>query len=215
MASNVVVLSGGLDSTVTLAVACKALGRTRVEALAFDYGQMHARELAAATNVAVHYNVPLRTVGLDHAFTPSALTGAGTIPDGAYTADTLAATEVVGRNLAFAALAVARAGSGGTVWVGVHGGDHDQYPDTRPEFWRHVKAAAAAYDVAVQVPFLLHTKATIVQRGHLLDAPMHLTWSCYRGGEQQCGTCSTCTERREAFTLAQVPDPTVYATAAE
>jgi 7-cyano-7-deazaguanine synthase len=104
------------------------------------------------------------------------------------------------------------------VAFGAHGGDHATYPDCRSEF---VAAFAASAMLANQgflpdgfrvvAPFLDCGKAEVVRTGHQLGVPFAATWSCYKGGAGHCGTCGTCTERREAFQLAEVADPTPYA----
>jgi 7-cyano-7-deazaguanine synthase len=205
---NLAVLSGGLDSTCALAV----LGADA--AISFDYGQRHRRELDAAAAVAAHYRIPHTVVDLAGMFTgPSALTDPGTVmPEGRYDDPGMAATVVPGRNLLFAAAAVARTTAGDMVVVGVHAGDHPVYPDCRPEFWTALDGlAAAAYGVRIAAPFLHLSKADVLAAGLAAGAPVDLTWSCYQGGDQHCGRCGTCVERRESFYLAGIPDPTGYA----
>lgn len=205
----VVVLSGGLDSAVALAEV-KAAGLTPL-AVTFDYGQSHAREVLAARALAEHYGVDWRVQHVP-VFTGSALTGDRALPLAGYDEATMSDTVVHGRNLVFASLAVALAGEGGSVTLGVHGGDHHIYPDCRPEFWRGLeRVVAQAYAVALRAPFIDWTKTQIVRRGAVLGVPFHLTYSCYVGGQEHCGKCGTCRERREAFSEAQVTDPTRYA----
>jgi 7-cyano-7-deazaguanine synthase len=94
-----------------------------------------------------------------------------------------------------------------------HGGDHAIYPDCRPEFVEAMDAArrAGSYaGVSIAAPYTLLTKADLVRRGVRLGIDYGHTYSCYRGGECHCGRCGTCTERREAFRLAGVEDPTIY-----
>jgi 7-cyano-7-deazaguanine synthase len=204
---NLAVLSGGLDSTCALAV-------TKADvAVSFDYGQRHRRELDAAAAVAAHYQIPHTVVDLGGMFTGrSALTDLGTVmPEGRYDDPGMAATVVPGRNLLFAAAAIARTGPGDTVVVGVHAGDHPVYPDCRPEFWAALDGlAAAAYGVRIAAPFLHSSKAQALAAGLAVGAPVGLTWSCYAGGDQHCGRCGTCVERQESFYLAGIPDPTEY-----
>lgn len=208
---HIVIFSGGLDSTTALAVAIQKAGKENTRAISFRYGQTHsAPELEAAQEIADFYRIPLEMIDLDHAFTPSALTGYGAIPSGHYAAESMASTEVIGRNLLFASIGISKAGRRGVVWLGVHGGDHDLYPDCRPDFWGHVIATGAAYGVGIRTPFIRSTKGEIVTIGDSLGVPFGLTYSCYRGGEIHCGTCSTCLERREAFESAGVVDPTHY-----
>ena len=104
------------------------------------------------------------------------------------------------------------------VAYGAHAGDHFIYPDCRPGFvTAYQQMALAANDgflpagFTVAAPFITMTKAGIAALAARLSVPIGQTWSCYRGGQLHCGTCGTCTERREALALAGVPDPTEYA----
>jgi 7-cyano-7-deazaguanine synthase len=95
----------------------------------------------------------------------------------------------------------------------MHAGDHPVYPDCRPEFvdkLNQLIPVATETAVTVDAPFIYMTKAQIATLGDQLAVPWHLTWSCYEGGTVHCGRCSTCVERREAFHLAGVVDPTDY-----
>jgi 7-cyano-7-deazaguanine synthase in queuosine biosynthesis len=123
------------------------------------------------------------------------------------------------KELAFASvlagIAVAAAGAhgAGRVVYGAHAGDHPIYPDCRPEF---VDAMARACGlcwytpIELVAPFIHKTKADVAALGETLGVPWEKTWSCYEGGDVHCGTCGTCVERREAFHLAGVHDPTAY-----
>lgn len=124
-------------------------------------------------------------------------------------------TVVPFRNGIFLAIAAGYAeslGASGLV-IAAHAGDHAIYPDCREEF---MKAMAGAIGlgtyagVEILRPFIHQTKAAIARRGHELGVDWVRTWSCYKGGDVHCGTCGTCVERREAFALAALPDPTVY-----
>ena len=215
----VVALSGGLDSTTLL--ARYADRGYRLLAVSVDYGQRHARELHAARAVAVyfaaeHLVVDLRAVG--QLLSGSALTDpAVEVPSGHYEWDSMRATVVPNRNAIIAnvlvGIGVARRAE--LVALGMHAGDHAVYPDCRPAFLTALQQLVAVandgYDPPrVEAPFISTTKADIVRLGARLGAPLQLTWSCYRGGNRHCGICGTCYERREAFTLADVPDPTTY-----
>lgn len=211
MTQKITILSGGLDSTATLAVMLGKLEGAEPLAIAFDYGQTHLVELEAARAVAVEMKVPLKLVDVRGLLAGGSLLGEGDIPDGHYADETMKSTVVHARNMLFASIAVSLAGEGGEVWLGVHGGDHHIYPDCRPTFWEpYREAVLAAYGVRVQTPFLFGDKSDAVAAGVALGAPLHLTWSCYKGGSVQCGTCGTCIERREAFKVAGVPDRTEY-----
>lgn len=216
---TLVVCSGGLDS-VTL--AHKVAAEAELAALiSFDYGQRHRRELDCAAACAAQLGVPhrladIRPVGA--LLTGSALTDAVEVPDGHYAEETMKATVVPNRNAIMLTVAFGAAAAMGAeaVAAAVHGGDHFIYPDCRPGF---VAAFQAMQDAALEgvseirldTPFVHRSKADIVAEGARLGVPFADTWSCYRGGEVHCGRCGTCVERREAFDLAGVPDPTAYA----
>jgi 7-cyano-7-deazaguanine synthase len=217
----VVIASGGLDST-TLAYMLHAKG-SRVALLSFDYGQRHRRELVYAVEAARTLNVPHDQVdlrGLRWLLAPSALTDPEiAVPDGHYTADSMRATVVPNRNALMLEIAVAFAIAHhcDAVAFGAHAGDHAIYPDCRQEF---IEAFSRSTHLAnegllptsfrVLTPFLSEDKAAIVTIGAKHGVPFDRTWSCYRGEALHCGTCGTCTERREAFTKAGVADPTEY-----
>jgi 7-cyano-7-deazaguanine synthase len=110
-------------------------------------------------------------------------------------------------------IAVAR--SAKFVAAGMHAGDHFVYPDCRPAFIDSFDAAMALgnegfWEGEVIAPFVMMTKSTIVKFGKQLQVPLEETWSCYKGGRYHCGKCGTCVERKEAFELAGVEDPTRY-----
>lgn len=223
---TVVIFSGGLDSTVLLSREVSTLGfgmsDGAVTALSFNYGQRHVRELEAAAEVCatldVHHEVvDLRGVGA--LLSGSALTDpAVDVPDGHYAEESMRATIVPNRNAMMISVATAYAVAHGHKHVvfGAHAGDHYVYPDCRPEFVQRmnlamVSANAGVAEVYVVAPFVEMTKTDVVTFGANIGAPMALSWSCYKGGDVHCGTCGTCTERREAFNDAYVDDPTTYA----
>lgn len=221
----VVVLSGGLDST-TLAYLFAEQGADLV-LVSVDYGQRHRVELDAARVIAerlgaTHHVVDLS--GLRVLLAGSALTDAEVdVPDGHYEAESMRSTVVPHRNALLLDVAVAAAVAVGadTVAYGAHGGDHAVYPDCRPEFVdayrRMVHVANEGHlprGFRLVAPFLTLSKADIVRLGDAAGVPFAATWSCYRGGSVHCGTCGTCVERREAFEVAGVSDPTMYAAAA-
>lgn len=220
-AHAVVVVSGGLDSTV-LAYWLHARG-TRLTALSVDYGQRHRVELDHARATAQrlgagHHTADLTTVG--RLLGGSALTDpAVPVPDGHYTDRSMRVTIVPNRNALLLDIAVGLAISVGAdaVAFGAHAGDHPVYPDCRPAFVRAYQRAVAlanegmlAGGFEILAPFLALTKTDIVALGAQLGVPFESTWSCYRGFDRHCGTCGTCVERAEAFALAGVPDPTEY-----
>lgn len=204
-------LSGGLDSTVLAAIAATR-DPDDVRTYTFTYGQRHRdREVRAARDVAEHLNLHNQTVVLPQ-LRSEALTGTSPVPDGHYTDTSMSATVVQGRNLLFIATLIAFTSPGDEVWIGVHSGDHAIYPDCRQTFVIPLSSAVAnAYDIVLRAPFIADSKADIASKGWTIDAPMHLSWSCYKGQDIHCGRCGTCVERAEAFADAGVPDPTTYA----
>lgn len=215
---SVIVYSGGLDSTVLLYHLLDA--DNELHALSIDYGQRHRRELIAATSICRARGVPHVTADLSaiqQLIAGSSLTSPEIeVAEGHYTETTMKSTVVPNRNMIFLALATGHALSigAGQVAYAAHSGDHAIYPDCRNEFADAMAAAMALADwntVELSRPFVDWTKADIVVRGHALEVPFAQTWSCYKGGALHCGRCGTCIERREAFDLAGVKDPTPYA----
>lgn len=215
---DVILLSGGLDSTAALALSDNA--GTAVRAVAVDYGQRHIREIESAHRIATRYGIPLHVLDFrswGRQLAGSALTDpAVDVPHGHYAAPSMAVTVVPNRNavLIMAAAGIAEAYGCQRVVTGVHVGDHHVYPDCRPHFIASAAstiAHATEGRVSLHAPFGHHTKADIARIAYDLAAPIGLTWSCYEGGEQHCGKCGTCVERREAFALADREDPTIYA----
>jgi len=211
----VLLFSGGLDSTALFGWLHEQ--DYEVDLLSVDYGQRHRKELEAAARIAAlrhrkHTIVDLRSIG---ALLPSALTTPSIdVPDGHYTHESMKATVVPNRNMIFLALAIGRAQAIGASLVAfaAHAGDHAIYADCRPEFVQAMsQAALIAAEVGTISPFIDKTKAEIVTIGNDNDAPLAMSWSCYKGGERHCGRCGTCVERREAFALAGVRDRTDYA----
>jgi 7-cyano-7-deazaguanine synthase len=214
---NLVVLSGGLDSTVCAALASR---EGPVLALTFDYGQRHRIELDRAAAVARHYAADHLVVRLDASqWGGSALTdGAIDVPDHGTAGSGIPVTYVPGRNLIFLAVAmgVAEVRDAHAVYLGVNALDYSGYPDCRPEFVRSFEATAAlalkrgveGRPVEVRTPLIDLTKAGIVKLGLSLDAPLGLSWSCYRGeSDRPCGTCDACALRAKGFAEAGVEDP--------
>jgi len=218
MSKTVVLLSGGMDSTV-LAYYLKSRG-DELRAISFDYGQRHARELACARDQASLLGIPYCRVDL-HSLA-QVLPGSSQtdrsieVPTGHYTQENMKATVVPNRNMILLAVAIGHAIAYGcdSVAYAAHAGDHAIYPDCRPVFADAMQAAALLCDykmIELERPFIFKTKADIVTIGCKLEVNFERTWSCYAGEDRHCGQCGTCVERREAFFLAGVPDPTVYA----
>lgn len=217
--ATLVVCSGGLDSA-TLAHRVAEAGDLS-GLIAFDYGQRHRKELNFAAATAERLGAAFEAVdlaSLGRHLTGSALTDEVPVPEGHYSAETMAVTIVPNRNAILLSIAFGLAASRGSdrVAAAVHAGDQAVYPDCRPEF---VEAFQAMEDralegqgeVALHTPFVRWSKTDIAAEAGRLGVPIDETWSCYRGEEVHCGRCGTCVERREALHTAGVADPTPYA----
>ena len=217
MAGHLVVLSGGLDSTVCLALASRQ-SETAPMALTFDYGQRHRTELDRAAGVAGHFRSEHLVVRLDtSAWGGSALTDPSiAVPTGG-TEEGIPVTYVPARNSIFlsVALGVAEARGLDAVWIGVNAIDYSGYPDCRPEFIEAFRGVAATGQkrgvegdpIEIRTPLIESTKSQIVQLGLANEAPLHLTWSCYQGGDRPCRECDACILRARGFAEAGVDDP--------
>ena len=209
--------SGGLDSTVLATQMKHEAKETRL--LSIDYGQRHAKELDHSQKVADHLGLAheiLKLPQLGQILGGSSLTDKSiSLPEGHYAEESMKSTVVPNRNMILLALAGGHALSLGfdTIAYAAHAGDHTIYPDCRPEFADAMDKAlglADWKDLHLHRPYVEMTKSDLVSLGDQLEAPLHLTWSCYAGGEIHCGKCGTCVERKEAFELAKIPDPTKY-----
>lgn len=227
--NGVLILSGGLDSTV-LMYHLLAEGVNRpLRALTIDYGQRHFREIRAARQIVedlnehaivgesliVEHHV-LDLAGMRPLLAGSSQTDSSVdVPEGHYAEESMKLTIVPNRNMLMLAAAGSWAISTKSQFIAyaAHAGDHAIYPDCRSEFVNALSDAlwlADWHHVRIERPFVYKTKAEIVARGAELGVPFAQTWSCYQGGRYHCGKCGTCVERIEAFKLAGVTDPTVY-----
>jgi 7-cyano-7-deazaguanine synthase len=212
-----VLVSGGMDSVSALYDSAE--NHDLVGAVSFSYGSKHnAREIPHARYHCEKLGVPIVVISLEfmgRLFKSHLLNGGGEIPDGHYEQKNMKQTVVPFRNgimLSVAAGYAESIGAGGLV-IAAHSGDHAIYPDCREEFMRAMSDAVQLGTYAkieILRPFIAMTKAEIAARGHDLGVDYSHTWSCYRGGELHCGSCGTCVERREAFLLAGIADPTEY-----
>lgn len=215
--NTVLSFSGGLDSTALL-YHLMSKGEI-VRCLSVSYGQRHSKELVAAANICRYAGVEHRIADLPPFlfFGSSQTSKEIPVPEGHYTEESMKATVVPNRNMVLLALATAWAVStkSDKVAYAAHAGDHAIYPDCRETFASAMGIAISLCDwhkVELARPFVEMSKADIVKLGAKLGVPFHLTWSCYKGEEFHCGKCGTCVERKEAFQLAGVPDPTRYLT---
>ncbi|NDY41466.1 7-cyano-7-deazaguanine synthase QueC [Dissulfurirhabdus thermomarina] len=213
-------VSGGLDSCVTAAIA--AARHERLAFLHVNYGQRtERRELSAFREIAAHYGVRetlilemphIRCIG------GSALTDPDIpVPENALGEEGIPVTYVPFRNahLLAAAVSWAEVIGAGVIYIGATEVDSSGYPDCRAEFFRAFERAAEAGTrpetrVRVAAPVLHMGKADVVRRGVELGAPLHLTWSCYQGESEACGACDSCLLRLKGFREAGVPDPIPY-----
>lgn len=215
-------MSGGMDST-TLAKDLLEQG-WEVEGIFFNYGSKHNdRERQAFNDVAKHLNMPTWFEYVDSTLwegSKSSLMGKAEIPDDDYHvgAEGPSNTVVPFRNGIFISMAVAIANSNGfdAVAIGAHATDAANwaYPDCSPEFLGAMAAATYTgtfHQVRLIGPYGHMTKADLVARAVEIHAPLHLSWSCYKGRKVACGKCPTCRERIRAFSAAGYVDPIEYA----
>ena len=226
MKKAVVLLSGGIDSTTTLAIA-KSQGYD-VHAMSFRYGQRHSLELDRAAQIAekmgvkehIIVDIDLRTFG------GSALTDEIDVPKSRTDAEIgtgIPVTYVPARNTIFLSFALAWAETleADTIFMGVNALDYSGYPDCRPEyieaFQRMANLATKAgvegkTQLKIETPLILMTKAEIIKKGTELGVDYGLTLSCYQPDDQgrSCGACDSCLLRKKGFAEAGLPDPTLY-----
>src|SRR6267154_2368463 len=220
----VVLLSGGMDSCVSTAVAREGHGASNIALLHASYGQRtQARERRAFENIADFYGVRDRlVVQLDHfrAIGGSALTDKNiAVPENefgppALHGSTIPVTYVPFRNAHFLSVAVswAEAIGAGAIYIGAVAEDSSGYPDCRPEYYRVFQELIRAgtrpeTQIEIMTPVITLKKSAIVRRGIELGAPLHLTWSCYQSEDTACGACDSCLLRLRAFSEAGIPDP--------
>lgn len=217
----VVLVSGGLDSATTLAIAREQ--GFECYALSFDYGQRHRCELAASDAVARSLGaVEHRTVSLDlRQFGGSALTDdAIEVPEAG--GEGIPVTYVPARNTVFLSLALAWAEvlEARDIFIGVNAVDYSGYPDCRPEFIQAfermanlaTKAGVEGHPVTIHAPLIDLSKAEIIRTGSRLGVDYTLTLSCYNPSPEglACGRCDSCRLRAEGFAGAGLADPTHY-----
>ncbi|TRD11507.1 7-cyano-7-deazaguanine synthase QueC [Erythrobacter insulae] len=218
----IVLLSGGLDSMVTAALA-KEQG-FQVRALSVDYGQRHRLELKSAKRIAENLDLAGQVeIGLDlRAFGGSALTDSIDVPKSGVGSD-IPVTYVPARNLVFLALTTACAEAAGArdVFIGVNALDYSGYPDCRPEFIESftetarlgTKSGVEGRPFTIHAPLQNMTKADIASECHRLGLDPAWSWSCYdpTADEMACGLCDSCRLRKKGFAEAGINDSTAYA----
>ncbi len=218
MKKAVVLLSGGVDSSTTLAVARER--GFEVYALSFNYGQRNSIELKSAKKVAKELDVKKHKIfnlnlrGLAN----SALIGDSEVPKGRKIDGEVPVTYVPARNTIFLSIALAWAEvlGAGDIFIGVNAIDYSGYPDCRPEyieaFQKLSRVAIVSQGVTIHAPLLHMTRAEIIQKGISLGVDYSKTWSCYDPDAEgiACGRCDSCRIRREGFEKAVIPDPIRY-----
>lgn len=214
MAKTVLILSGGMDSTVLLA-KLKKEGHD-ILTLTFNYGSKHnRRENMAAAKIAKFYGVKnwlIKLAFVNELFKSDLLKSGGAIPEGHYEDASMKRTVVPFRNGIMLSIATGFAESveADAVYYGAHAGDYAIYPDCRAEFvlaFAESMRLGTYIGVQLESPFQKMTKRDIGLLGKELGVPLEMTWTCYVGGEKHCGRCGACVERRESL---RGFDPTVY-----
>ena len=225
MSNAVVLLSGGLDSTTTLAVATQEYS---VHALSFRYGQRHSVEVESARRIAASFDVAGHVImDIDlRAFGGSALTADIDVPkdrDARTMTSSIPVTYVPARNTIFLsfALAFAEVLSARDIFIGVNALDYSGYPDCRPEYIEAFQRMAnlatrggveGTNPTRIRAPLIAMTKGDIIRLGMSLGVDYSLTTSCYDPDSdvRACRRCDACQLRRAGFADAGVPDPTRY-----
>ena len=213
----VVLLSGGLDSSTTLAMATLQDGYL-CTALSFRYGQRHTVELERAARIAQHFGAAHRVIDINiGSFGGSALTDESlTVPTEGSLESVIPSTYVPGRNTVFIAigLSLAEAIDAERIYLGINAVDYSGYPDCRPEYLAAfqtladlaTKAGLEGRGAKLTAPLVSMTKTDIVRAALALGVPIDLTWSCYQGGEDPCGVCDSCRIRDRALIEAGHPE---------
>ena len=206
MKKAVVLLSGGMDSAVTLFIAKK--NGYKANCLTFDYGQRHKKEILFAKKIAESAKSTCVILKISLPWKKSALLDKNIkVPENRKFSgrDNIPPTYVPARNTIFLSfgLSYAEAIGAKAVFIGANAIDFSGYPDCRPEYYRKFnelfKKATKARGIKIVVPLLHKTKEDIVRLGAGLGVDFNLTWSCYKGGSKPCGVCDACRLRAKGF----------------
>jgi 7-cyano-7-deazaguanine synthase len=220
---NVVVLSGGMDSTLCATLAVRDFGAEHVAALHVSYGQRtETREQEAFTNICAKLHIDKRLFVRNQALSQiggSALTDSSiAVPQaGPEIGNHVPVTYVPFRNAHFLSIAVSWAEVLGaeSIYIGAVQQDSSGYPDCRPEYYeafnRLIKAGTKDGTIVIRTPLIDMRKADIVKLGLEIGAPFDLSWSCYSRDDRACGECESCALRLKAFAAAGFTDPIPYA----
>ena len=223
MKKAICLFSGGLDSTVSLYVACSE-GYSPV-ALSIEYGQRHLREISAARVLTGRLKIPHYFSTVSMPWKGSALLDSKIkLPkdrDEKMMSEEIPVTYVPGRNSVFLSLAMscAEAEKADAIFFGANVLDYSGYPDCRPEYLEAfgeavrlgTQAGVGGWKVEIKAPLIHLTKKEIVVLGQKLGVPFEMTWSCYAGGDKPCGACDSCILRAKGFREAGIRDPLLAA----
>ena len=212
MRKILVIYSGGLDSYTLLNKAL--VDNESVEAITFNYGQKHYKEIEYAKKACDELAIKHEIVNLDleNILDSSALVGDSEIPKGNYDKEKMKQTVVPNRNMIMISVAASLAIKNNCdyLWYAAHAGDHEIYPDCRPEFIKKLGDVLSICDyqeIKFEAPFMNFTKQQIVAEGLKMNLNYKNAWTCYVGGEKPCLKCSSCLERISAFAANNTIDP--------
>ncbi len=219
MKKAIISLSGGLDSTTCLSWAINK--GYKCYAVFFDYGQRHIKEIKSARDVARYYKVDLVEIKLNFPWlkVSSLVDENKKLPDKKYeeiTSGNIPSTYVPGRNLVFTSILASYADSinADFIILGPNAIDYSGYPDCRPVFYnalsKAIKYGTKKGDIKILTPIINLSKKEIIELAFKLEAPLHLTWSCYKGDKKPCGKCDSCKLRAKGFEEAGLKDPLLY-----
>jgi 7-cyano-7-deazaguanine synthase len=218
----VLILSGGLDSTVLAYYAKQRLNIEELILVTFNYGQRHIKEIESAAKTAKALGAEHKIIDISfikEMLKGNSLTDNIDVPEGHYEEEQMSITVVPNRNAVMLTLAytLACTSNADVLLIGAHGGDHFIYPDCRPEFIDSLNTALSLgtlghknESLCIKAAFINMSKTDIVYLGSSIGVPFENTWTCYKGLENHCGKCGSCVERKEAFILNKITDPTIY-----
>lgn len=213
----IVLLSGGMDSVTVLYHSMEMYDVAGT--LSFDYGAKHNySEIPFAKYHSKQLGIPNQVIDarfIGKLFNSALLIGDEEIPEGHYEAENMIKTVVPFRNGIMLSIACGFAESveAKGVVIAAHSGDHAIYPDCRNDFTEAMAKAmklGTYAQIELIAPFVNSNKIHIAKRGQELNIDFSKTWSCYKGEDIHCGVCGTCVERKEAFQVAGIEDPTQY-----
>ncbi|TYQ16151.1 UNVERIFIED_CONTAM: 7-cyano-7-deazaguanine synthase [Acetivibrio alkalicellulosi] len=218
MSRAVVLLSGGLDSATCLSLAIR--DGYDVYPLSFDYGQRHKKELLSAKKIVEYYEIKQHKIIQTGNVGGSALTDMDIEVPEYKGLPSIPITYVPARNLIFLSYAVGYAETidASVIYIGVNAVDYSGYPDCRPEFIEAfekvikvgTKGGVNGKPIEILTPLVNLSKAEIIKLACEINAPIHLTTSCYKGDEKACGICDSCSLRLKGFEEAGIVDTVEY-----